>query len=364
MRAAASRRAGLLLSWIQLGAVGGALFGAAAGAAVLDPPLLGASLAALSGAIDGMTLTTLIIGSEIFLPRTRLGRALDRSPFLVTFATKSIVYSLVIIALIGGRFGTRLVGLLIGTELALVFRSQIRTGLPWGLVVAIAFLVTPLLYLLRQLGKVIGDRTFRDIALGRYHRPRTEERFFLFVDIVGSTPLAEKIGPAAVHRFLDRVFQLASDPIDDHAGEVYQYVGDEIVITWTLAEGRTAARPIACYFALKSALDRAAKEFEQEFGVVPQLRAALHAGPVITGEVGGSRRAIVFHGDVMNTTSRIENATRDLVRPFLVSEDALSRLDGTEAYTMVDLGEQQLRGREARVRVYAPEIAGGVTPQT
>ena len=86
-----------------------------------------------------------------------------------------------------------------------------------------------------------------------------------------------------------------------------------------------------------------------------QFRAALHAGPVITGEVGGSRRAIVYHGDVMNTTSRIEQATRDVERKYLVSSDALERLDGADAYTLEDLGLQRLRGRAATVRVYAVE---------
>jgi adenylate cyclase len=76
---------------------------------------------------------------------------------------------------------------------------------------------------------------------------------------------------------------------------------------------------------------------------------------VIAGEVGGSRRSIVFHGDVMNTASRIENLTRELGRPFLLSADALARLDGVEAWALEDLGEQQLRGRQAPQRVYAVE---------
>ncbi len=190
--------------------------------------------------------------------------------------------------------------------------------------------------------------------LGRYHRPRSEERFFLFVDIVGSTALAERIGPAAVHRFLDRVFRLASDPIDDYGGEIYQYVGDEMVVTWTAAEaGGTAARPIACLFAIQAALDEAAPKFEREFGVAPGIRAALHAGSVISGEVGGSKRDIVFHGDVMNTASRLEQATRDLDRRFLVSADALGRLAGTERYALESLGPQALRGRAAPVEVFA-----------
>jgi adenylate cyclase len=87
--------------------------------------------------------------------------------------------------------------------------------------------------------------------------------------------------------------------------------------------------------------------------VVPRLRAALHAGSVISGEVGGSRRAIVYHGDVMNTASRIEQATRDLERKFLVSGDALARLEDLEGFALDDLGLQQLRGRAAAMRVYA-----------
>ena len=90
---------------------------------------------------------------------------------------------------------------------------------------------------------------------------------------------------------------------------------------------------------------------------MPKIRAALHAGEVVTGEIGGSRRANVFHGDVMNTTSRIENATRTLGRNFLVSEDALARLEGAGRYSPEDLGLQQLRGREVMMRVYAVRAA-------
>jgi adenylate cyclase len=204
-----------------------------------------------------------------------------------------------------------------------------------------------------QIGRLVGERTLRDVVFGRYHRSRTEERFFLFVDIAGSTPLAERIGPGAVHRFLGDVFRLASDPIDEYRGEVYQYVGDEIVITWTVAEGRDGARPVACFFAIEEALARAAPEFQREFGAVPGLRAALHGGPVVTGEVGGSRRAIVYHGDVMNTTSRIEQATRDLERQFLVSGDAMERLADLGGFSLDDLGLQRLRGRTGAVHVYA-----------
>lgn len=333
----------------------GAMFGAAVGAAMVTPPLIGAMLGSISGVIDFVTMAALIGFAENFLPRTRLGIALERASFLAVFGIKALLYGTVIAAVVGGRLGTNVSLLFADPELVRTMKYQLEMTLPLGVLVPTAILVTLFFLLLHQLRMLVGAKTLRDIVLGRYHRARMEDRFFLFVDVVGSTPLAERLGPAAANHFLDRVFLLASDPVDDHHGEVHQYVGDEMVITWKVPEGGVAARPLACFFAIERALTDAAASFTTEFGAVPRLRGALHAGSVITGEVGGSRRAIVFHGDVMNTTSRIENATRDLKRSFLVSEEALSRLDGCEPYEFADLGPQHLRGRETPVHLYAVE---------
>ncbi len=347
MRAGTKRRVRFFLVELCIIAVVGAVVGSVIG----RTPLIGA----LIGALISVMVLGGIVGAEIFLPQTRLGQALERAPFLVTFAVKWLVYQALIVAVIGSGLVPWLVHnvhMLLGGDAAQAILHQ-GPSMKTGVLILMITLFVPPLILIVQFSRLIGERTLRDILLGRYHRSRVEERFFLFIDIVGSTPLAERIGPDAVHRFLNRVFQLASAPIDDHAGEVYQYVGDEVVITWTLAEGRVSARPLACYFAIERALAEAVEDFQREFGAVPRLRAALHSGPVITGVVGGSRRSIVFHGDVMNTTSRIENATRDLQRSFLASEDALNRLQGVEAYALADLGLQQLRGRAAPLRVYA-----------
>jgi adenylate cyclase len=299
----------------------------------------------LVGAVNGAAITAVIASIEILLLQTHWGLAFQQAPFLVTFGVKWLVYGAVITAVNVGTLGERVVG--VGQSVAP------RGSLLVPLSVLFSFVVTFGFLFVLEIAGIVGRRTLRDIVLGRYHRPRSEERFFLFVDIAGSTALAERIGPAAVHRFLDHVFRLASDPIGDHSGEIYQYVGDEMVVTWTAAEGRWDARPIACLFAIQAALHEAAPKFEREFGVAPGIRAALHAGPVISGEVGGSKRDIVFHGDVMNTASRLEQATRDLDRRFLVSADALSRLAGTERYALEPLGPRALRGRAAPVEVYA-----------
>jgi len=335
----------------------GAGFGAAAGAAAIRPLSTGALYGMLSGVADFGTGMAMIAAVEIFVLRTAFGRRLLAGPFLAVVLAKAAAYLGVIVLLAGSRYGPRVALLAASPEVAPQLAAQIDAALPRGLLIAVAALVTVLLVMLRHATLIIGEGSFRDILRGRYHRPRREERFFLFVDIVGSTPVAERLGPEAVHGYLDRVFQLASDPVDEHDGEVHQYVGDEMVVTWSLAEGRPEARPLACLFAIEAALAAAAPEFEREFGAVPKIRAALHAGEVVTGEIGGSRRAIVFHGDVMNTTSRIENLTRALGRNFLVSEDALRRLEGAARFAPEDLGPQELRGREAPMRVYAVRAA-------
>lgn len=359
MRLATPRLWQNFASAMRLAAILSTFFGAIAGAATLKPPLLGAAMVGISGLIDGCLVMALIGGTEIFLPRTRMGQWLAQRPFLAALALKTVLYSGILAAMFGAQLGPKFAVALLEGESAVSIKQQFD-ALPLGLLAALAAYITLLLLMLRQMTQIVGERTARWIMLGRYHRPRSEERFFLFIDIVGSTPVAEKLGALSVHRYLNRIFQAAADPIDDSRGEVYQYVGDEMVITWLAEEGRKGARPLACLFQIEEAIEKAAKEFEQEFGTVPKLRAALHAGEVVTGEAGGARRAIVFHGDVMNATSRIENLTRELGHPFLVSEDALKRLEGREAYALEDLGPQALRGKDAAVRVYA--VRRGNTP--
>jgi adenylate cyclase len=96
-------------------------------------------------------------------------------------------------------------------------------------------------------------------------------------------------------------------------------------------------------------------QFLEQFAAEPGLRAALHLGEVIAGEVGESRRAIVFHGDVMNTTSRLEQATRDLGVRFIASEDALRALGPQADLQFRDLGALALRGRKEPIRASAVE---------
>ena len=222
--------------------------------------------------------------------------------------------------------------------------------------IGVSLATTLIFVIVLQAAGLVGRRTFRDLMLGRYRRPRAERRFFLFVDVVGSTAIAERLGPLQAHRFLSAVFSAAAEPIAACGGEVYQYVGDEIVVTWTEEEGRPEGRPLRCFFLMEAALLELKDQFRAQFAAEPGLRAALHLGEVIAGEVGEQRRAIVFHGDVMNTASRLEQATREVGCRFIASADALQALGPQPDMELKDLGALSLRGRKEPIRASGVEL--------
>ena len=331
--------------WITAaGMLIGIIYGSLIGFAGWGEALIGGKI----GAIHGIMIAGSIGLLELFAMRTRIGRRIERSPLVVTVLVKGLIYGAVILSVEFGDIGERIViGNISDPETTSAFTP---------LSIVFSFIIIFIILFILQISHLVGGRTLRNLVLGRYHRPRIEERFFLFVDIVGSTRIAESIGPLAMHRFLNRVFALIADPVADQRGEIYQYVGDQIVITWRVATGRCAARPLTCFFAIQSALADAVTGFEADFTVSPEVRGALHAGPVVAGEVGVNRRSIVYHGDVMNVCARIEQATRDLGCLFLASMEAMQRLEGADGYRVEDRGPLELRGRHAPMQVHEVAI--------
>src|SRR5215471_6110589 len=337
MRIGTRRRLGVLGRIVVASVLLGSIYGSLLNVAAYGTPSFGIPI----GAIHGFLLSATIGLLEIFGTRSRPGRVVEQAPFLVTLLVKGLVYGSLIAFVNVVEPGTRLLGVPRGTG-----RLQLVS-------VIFSFVATAAFIFMLQISQIIGQRTLRDWVLGRYHRPRHEDRFFLFIDIAGSTALAERIGPIAVHRFLNGVFLQAADPVDDYRGEIHQYVGDEIVITWLEQDGRPGARPIGCFAAIEAALEAAAPDFLRDFDAAPRVRGALHFGPVVVGEVGGRKRDIVFHGDAMNTTSRLEQMARELNRSLVVSADAWRRLLDAHRWVVEDLGTHVLRGRASPLHVYA-----------
>ncbi|MEO6407153.1 MAG: adenylate/guanylate cyclase domain-containing protein [Burkholderiaceae bacterium] len=298
---------------------------------------------ALIGAIDGT-----IIGSssafDFFVLRRLRARWLDAQPLVALIALRVLVYGGMAAAVSIGQPGEHLFGL---ASPFIAHKAAVTIGF--------SLAVSTVLMVLFQAAALVGHRTFLALVLGKYRQPSAERRYFLFVDVVGSTAIAERLGPHEAHRFLAAVFRTVAEPIALCRGEIYQYVGDEIVVTWTEAEGTREARSLRCCFEMRAALAAASQQFRERFGVDPALRAALHLGDVIAGEVGEARRAIVFHGDAMNTAGRLEQATRELDCRFIASADALTALGALPGLRTHDLGTLALRGRVQPVHAYCVE---------
>jgi adenylate cyclase len=210
------------------------------------------------------------------------------------------------------------------------------------------------------IANIIGPRAFLNFIIGRYHSPVEESRFVLFVDIAGSTGLAETLGGIGIHRFLDRTFRLLTLAVVDYRGEVLNYVGDEVIVTWPERGGSVDCRPLRCFAAMRDELSRAASQFESEFGAAPRIRGSLHFGPVIVGEIGDVKRAIVFNGDVMNTAARLEELSRNVAGGFLASRAAMERFASAPPFAVRDLGSLPIRGRADGIEVVGIDVPDSV----
>jgi class 3 adenylate cyclase len=102
-----------------------------------------------------------------------------------------------------------------------------------------------------------------------------------------------------------------------------------------------------------------ADSYHRKFGLVPQFRAALHAGPVVISECGDSHRQIAYFGDTLNVTARLQERCKEVGRSLLVSADLLSRVRAGPHLRVEALGGAALRGRLALVDVFAVDRQTG-----
>jgi len=298
--------------------------------------------AIINGAVTGFTATLLCAGLDLLVLPTRFGARLKRAPFVALVLAKGLWYG-----------GAVVLAMRIGNNVSNVVDPWSWREPRYLVTVALSFGVALLVSLILTVSDHLGHGVLRDLVRGRYHRPREETRVFLFVDMVGSTAIAERIGPIAFLRLHDDFMSDLVEPFLEHDGEVHRYVGDEIIITWPLERGIADANCVRCVLAMHDVLTRRAASYQRRFGMAPRFRAALHAGPVVTGEMGLTRREIVFLGDTVNTTARIEEACRDLAVDILISDQLLARLKLPPGVSVRAVGPVSLRGKAEPMALHA-----------
>ena len=218
---------------------------------------------------------------------------------------------------------------------------------------AYALVMIVVVTFIRQISRMLGQNTLLSYLTGRYHKPVEEERVFMFLDLNASTSIAEKLGHTRYHVFLNEFFYDITPAIIDCKGEIYQYVGDEVVVTWTKERGLQNANCINCYFGVVGAIAKASGRYEKRYGFVPTFKAGYHAGRVTAGLIGDIKRDIVFHGDTVNTAARIRSECNTFKRDLLLSGSLLEQLSISNYLTPENMGRIKLRGKEEEIELYS-----------
>ncbi|SMF52122.1 adenylate cyclase [Tistlia consotensis] len=299
---------------------------------------------AASGATIGTVISSFIVGIGLFGEGRLLGRS-RRLPFVVAVLLRTLVYGVAIMAAL-----VVVPWLYFGVPLL-----PLRPGIAGDL--AFSFAVTFVGVSLLSIAQLIGPGVLANLLTGRYYRPREEQRIVLFLDLVGSTTIAERIGNVRFHALLSETFTLLSKVVMDQGGEVHRYVGDALIATWPLGTPARNARPLLCLLACRDALDAAGPGLLRRHGHQPAFRAGLHAGPVVAGEIGGFKREIALLGDTMNTAARIEEACRTAGHPLLVSGTLAGRAEIPAGLRLTSIGPALLRGKSAGLELFALERA-------
>lgn len=201
----------------------------------------------------------------------------------------------------------------------------------------------------------IGQYVILNFFTGKYHKPIEEQRIFMFLDMKSSTSIAEKLGHIKYFGLLNDYYRDLSDSIIKYSGEIYQYVGDEIVITWKLRDHHSNINCIHCFFAMQESILNTSEKYMSKYGIVPTFKAAIHSGKVITGEIGEIKRDFVFTGDVLNTTARIQGLCNEFNAKLLISKPLVDSLAPNNEYRIIEIGQTKLRGKDEKISLYSVE---------
>ena len=224
------------------------------------------------------------------------------------------------------------------------------TTLFFLIVIFIASYVYQLLYtLIHQ----IGHAPLGKIIMGYYQKPREENHIFMFLDLQSSSNYAEILGHEKYSYFIQDCFRFLTNPILKSMGRIYQFVGDEVVVTWNADKLKNYKRAVDFYYYYEEELSKYKGYFEKKYQLFPVFAASINSGEVMATEVGEIKKELAFHGDVLNTAARIQKQCKKYRNYILVTRDFAAKLIKAKTkYKLKYVDIVKFIGKERVVKIY------------
>ncbi|WP_342084871.1 adenylate/guanylate cyclase domain-containing protein [Dyadobacter sp. OTU695] len=238
-------------------------------------------------------------------------------------------------------------------------RALVITSYNWEylflLVLAYTFFMTLVVNFIGEVDKKFGPGVLLPLLLGKYRRPKEEERIFMFMDLKSSTSIAEKLGHIMYSSFISDCFMDINHALFPCNAEVYQYVGDEIVVSWPAVEGLRDFSSTRFFFTCEKYIQHRAQYYLSNYGIVPVFKAGMHIGTVTAVEIGEIKRDIAYHGDTLNTAARIQGLCNEYGKRLLVSGYFFDRSGIEGHFPTREIATILLKGKSVPVRILSVE---------
>jgi len=189
--------------------------------------------------------------------------------------------------------------------------------------------------------------------LGRYHKPIEKSRIFLFIDLKSSTTIAEQLGHIRFGIFLQEYYFDLAKAARLAKGEIYDYIGDEAIISWPVDRQDSLENCLKCIELMREILEKGKERYFKVYGVSPGFRAGAHGGKSVIMWVGEDRKEILYLGDVLNTTKRIQTECNRFSTDFLLSGDLIKCFPGHDLSRFKFLDNILLKGKGQEVELYS-----------
>lgn len=197
-----------------------------------------------------------------------------------------------------------------------------------------------------------GKGVFVKMLFGKYKEPKEEKRIFMFLDLKSSTTIAEELGHFKYSQLIQDCFYDLNEIVPDYDAEIYQYVGDEAVLSWPYHRGLSNNNCVRLFFAFRQKLLEKKDYYVEKYGTSPEFKAGLHGGVLMVAEVGVVKKEVAYHGDVINTSARIQAECNTHKVPILISERLLHDLEVGTFFSTRHLGDVLLKGKQKRVNIH------------